>query len=177
MNKKTTLRILILAVTFWGWASIANCSESRSLFSRAKKEAQSGAVDFAYMHYRAALRDDPNSQYRHQLLFANGEYLYWNSDYDQAKTLFNEYTKETNGFEGKLFALAYLFKIAEKEKQSDLIQDIKNKIVALHKHSFIFRDSKTYAYQSPLYHKLKAVYYIDRIEFYVDKELLAKITY
>jgi len=41
----------------------------------------------------------------------------------------------------------------------------------------LFRDFKEYSYVSALMREHKAVYYIDKIEFFVDEKLFSEIYY
>ena len=77
----------------------------------------------------------------------------------------------------QFFTLAYLYKIAEYKKDEPGIDNYKKEIVNFKQVSLVFRKSKEYSYISPLYRKYRAVVQIDTIEFYVNEELFAEISY
>jgi hypothetical protein len=79
--------------------------------------------------------------------------------------------------EGLSFALMYLLKAAEIRRQETLAEKLKNKIISLKRLSFLFRESKGWTYKSPLNKKYRVIYYIDKVEFYVDDKLFEKISY
>jgi hypothetical protein len=80
-------------------------------------------------------------------------------------------------FKGKLFALAYLYKIAESAGQEELKEKLKTEIVTFKRVSLLFRNSQKYVYRSPLLKRYKVEYYIDRVEFYLDGESFAQIPF
>lgn len=151
--------------------------EGGRLYSSAIREARSGNKDTAFMYFRSFLVNYPDSRYARDALFATGEYYFLISDYADSARAFTRYLDDYPDSPCVSFALAYLLKIAEKRGEEALVGDLKKKIATLRQMSFLFRESKEYKYRSALFRKHKAVYYIDRAEFYIDGELFAKISY
>lgn len=143
----------------------------------AKRSAKRGQKDFAFMHYRSILREYPSSKYKDQALFANGEYYYINFDYRQSKKYFEQFLEVSGDQNGKLFALAYLLKIAEYNNDTEALKALKEQMVGTKRQGFLFEDYKEYDYDSPLLRSHKAVYGIETIEFKIEGESFAKIQY
>ncbi len=155
----------------------ASAESNSSLIHRASKEIKKGQIEFALMRYRAILRKGSQSKYADKALFALGEYFFVHSNYEYANNFFKQYIDLQNDNNGKLFALAYLLKIAQSQNDQKLTKNLEKEIKILYPQSFIFRKIKEYKFNSPLNRKHKAVYSIDHIEFEIEDMELAKITY
>lgn len=151
--------------------------EGGRMYTLAVREARSGNKETAFMYFRSFLANYPDSRYARDALFATGEYYFLISDYADSAQSFTRYLDDYPDSPCVSFALAYLLKIAEKRGEEALAGDLEKKIATLRQMSFLFREFKEYKYRSSLYRKHKAVYYIDRAEFYIDGELFAKISY
>ncbi len=152
-------------------------AEDATLYATAIKQAKAGNSDFAFMQYRSILIGFPNSKYREYALFATGEYYFSFPKYEEAKNAFTTLVTDYPNFKGKLFAMAYLFKMAELKKDMAFKEKIRKEIINLQQVSLIFRKSKEYKYHSPMNRTFKAIFYIDMIEFYSEGELFARIFY
>ena len=167
---------IFVVLVIWLWSSGMAPSASQ-VYSKAVKFAKAGQEYFAFMHYSSLLRNFPVSKYREQALFATGEYYYRMSGFDEAAKAFESFLREYPDSEDKLYALAYLLGISERQKINIPVEDIKKQIIKLYQVSFVFRESKELTFKSPLFRNYKTVIQIDRIEFYVEGELIAKVSY
>ena len=147
------------------------------VYRKAQQAAREGQTDFAFMHYRALLRNYPQSRYRLTASFALGEYHFLAPNYKKAGEYFQRIIEEFPDAEEKIFALVYLLKIAEKADDTERIQMLSSAIAHARQVSLVFQDFEEYKYTSPLNHLHHVVFHIDRIEFYVEGALLEKITY
>jgi len=147
------------------------------VYSKAVNFARAGQGDFAFMQYNELLRNYPASKYRGKALFATGEYYFRESGYNKAISAFQTFLVENPDSKEKLYALAYLLNIANQENNELLAVDLRKQIIELQQVSFIFRKKKEIAYRSPLYQNHKAVIHINKIELYVEGELLAKVSF
>jgi len=161
---------LLLGITGLAYAS-------SQIYSKAVKFAKSGQIDFAYMQYNKLLRTYPMSKYRDRALFATGEYYFQNFGFKQASEAFQSFIDEYPDSDERLYALAYLLSIAKKDSNESFAQSLEKQIIDLQQVSFVFRDSKEITYKSPLFQNYKAIIHIDKIEFYVEGELFAKVSY
>jgi outer membrane protein assembly factor BamD (BamD/ComL family) len=161
----------LLLVSTTGYAG-----EEDVLYSRAIQAARSGRIDFAFMYYNQLDRDYPRSRYREQVLLARGEYFYELPAYIQAKEAFEKLLEEYPQSPGKLFILAYLYKIAEADGKTDLIENLKKEILTFRQVGLVFEETKEYKYPSPFYRNFRAVFYIDKVEFYRGGELFATVS-
>ena len=135
------------------------------LYAKAVKAAKTGNPDFAFMYYNAIARNYPQSKYREQILFAKGEYFFQLPQYGQAAEMFKAFLTDYPDSNGKLFALVYLFRIAEFEKNKSQLNDLKKAIVTFKQVGFIFKEFKEYKNRSPLYRPYRAVFHIDKVDF------------
>ena len=174
MKPKILCAALLLVLSFF---NIAHAQEGGQIYSMAVREARSGNIDAAFMYFRSLLTNYPDSKYTENALFATGEYYFLIADYADAIPAFTRYLNDYPDSAGITFTLMYLLKIAEKRGQELLAKNLEKKIVTFRQMSFLFRESKEYKYQSALYRKHRVVYYIDKVEFYIDGELFAKISY
>ena len=158
-------------------APMAKAGEDARIYARAVQAARAGHIDFAFMQYRSILNESPESPYSEYALFASGEYYFLLPQRSQAAAFFHSYINRFPDAKGKLFALAYLYKLAQLEHDDPLAQELARKIVADTQLSLIFRDFKEYRYQSPLAREHKVIFHIDHIEFFVKGERFAEIVF
>ena len=174
MKFKILFVIILLVLLSW---NSGNAQEERQLYSMAASAVKSGDLDTAFMHFRSLLENYPESKYRENPLFAIGEYYYLIADYSDAVKTFISFISDYPDSKGRQFALAYLLKIAQIRGEESLVKSLEEKIVTLRQLTLLFSDFKEYKYRSSLLKEHRVIYYIDKVEFYVDKELFAKISY
>ncbi|MDP8216536.1 MAG: hypothetical protein P9L98_04395 [Candidatus Kaelpia imicola] len=147
------------------------------IFMRAKKSAKRGQLDFAFsdLHFLVALY--PESEHYEDSLFALGEYYYGIGAYHSALKNFNEILKINPESKARIFIKVYLMEIAKKRGDSDRVNKFKKEIVVSEQLSLLFRDFKEYNYTSALTREYRAVYFIDKIKFFVDEKLFSEIYY
>lgn len=168
--------IWIILVSVW-LGGVGFTSGAVQTYSRANEFAKTGQKDFAFMYYNDLLRSFPTSKYREQALFAIGEYYFRTSNSQGAAATFKTFLDEYPDSRKKLYVLAYLLSIAERNQDTRSVQDLEKQIIDLQQVSFVFRETKEITYQSPLYQNYKAIIHIDKIEFYVEGKLFAKVSY
>ena len=162
-----------------GWLLFASTTgyagEEDVLYAKAIQAARSGRIDFAFMYYNQLDREYSRSRYRDQVLLAKGEYFYELPAYVQAKEVFEKLLQEYPQSPGKLFILAYLYKIAAAEGKAELTENLKKEILTFRQVGLVFEETKEYKYPSPFYRNFRAVFYIDKVEFYRGGELFATV--
>lgn len=163
-----------------GWLLFASSAgyagEEDVLYAKAIQAARSGRIDFAFMYYNQLDREYSRSRYREQVLLAKGEYFYELPAYVPAKEAFEKLLQEYPQSSGKLFVLAYLYKIAAAEGKADLTENLKKEILTFRQVGLVFEETKEYKYPSPFYRSFRAVFYIDKVEFYRGGELFATVS-
>jgi outer membrane protein assembly factor BamD (BamD/ComL family) len=172
---KLRKRLLILAILLPG--AVVFAGGDTELYQQAQSSVRRGNVDFAYMQMRNILRDYPKSRYREQAMFGMGEYHYLIPQYKQAEAMFNQYLDNFSDSKGTLFALCLLHQIAEFESDAAKAADLKNRIIKYKQVSLIFREYQEYKFVSPLNRTYRAVFHIDRIDFFAGDKPLATISY
>ena len=171
------VRILFIFAILSLSSSPAFAGEDARLYAEARKMAQAGQTDFAFMQYQTILRDYPSSRFTEQALFAEGEYNFMVQNYDQAKEAFQSFLIHYPDSKGKMFALIHLWRIAQIQNDAAAAKNFEKEVVTQKQVSLVFRDRKEYQYISPLNHIFKAAIHIDKIEIYAGGELFAKISY
>jgi outer membrane protein assembly factor BamD (BamD/ComL family) len=151
--------------------------DSHEIYQEGVQAARAGDLDYAFMYFQSLVKESPESKHGNDALFAMGEYYFVKGDYPDANNAFIKLINDYPDSKGEVFALAYLLKIAESRGNDDLAQNLEDKIVTSKRLVLLFKDSKEYKYKSPLNKKYKAVYYIDKVHFYLDGELFAQISY
>lgn len=170
------LCVVLLFVPAFLTAAYAK-KEDGQIYSQAIRESRSGNMDAAFMQLRSLLTGYPDSKYAENALFAVGEYYFLIADYDDSSRAFVKYLDDYPESKFISFALMYLLKIAEKRGDGLLAKSLEKKIVTFRRVCFLFKECKEYKYRSVLNKKHRAAYYIDKVEFYIDGALFAKISF
>lgn len=152
-------------------------ADDKSDFQRALRYARNGQIDFAFMKFRAVLQDTSDMESRQAALFASGEYYYLNLDYHNAIEAFQAYLRISKDINGRLFAMVYLWRIYQRIQDQKQSQEMEGEILRLRRNSYIFETTKDYQFKSPMNRSHRAVYSIDRIEFFIEGDAIAKIVY
>lgn len=176
MTEARKIIILCLGVVLC-LTSLARAESEAQLYRKAVQAAKAGRTDFAFMYYNDMGRDYPASKYREHVLFAQGEYYGQSLNYAESTRIFNAFIGDYPESKGRLFALAYLYTMAQRQKDEALVENLKKEILTFKQVGLVFKEFKEYTYRSPLYHIYKAVFRIDKVEFYVGGKLFATVAY
>ncbi|OGX26458.1 MAG: hypothetical protein A3J51_02790 [Omnitrophica WOR_2 bacterium RIFCSPHIGHO2_02_FULL_45_21] len=167
-----TVLLFILLIFNYGFAR-----DDGQIYSMAIREVKADNIDFAFMYFRSLLRNYPDSKYAHDGSFAIGEYYFIAADYKNAAEAWSNFINDYPDSKGLPFALMYLLRVAGIRQDASLLEKLRTKIIGLKQLTFLFRESKGYTYKSPLRRKYRMIYYIDKVEFYVDDKLFEKVPY
>ncbi|MFH2137527.1 MAG: hypothetical protein ABII88_03330 [Candidatus Omnitrophota bacterium] len=178
-TKKTNFfpGLAVMLVGLLIFASICCAGVDDKLYADANSNAKNGAIEYAFMNFHSILAYSAASQYYKEALFACGEYYYLAGAYTDAEEMFIKFIQQDSDSEAFLFALAYLFKISRQDRDSRFSDELKKQIIESHQLSLLFSDFKENKYLSPLNKKYKALYFIDRVEFYIDGKIFEKIEF
>jgi hypothetical protein len=150
-------------------------SDAGDDYARAVAAGKRKDYSAAFMHFRPLT--ERASPYREASLFAVGEYYVLKNVQADAIKALATLVREYPASRYRVFALWYLEMVAERIGRSDLAREYQQHIIMMRQHSFLFRQSKEWSVISPLQRKLKVVYYIDKVEFYVDGGPCAVLSY
>ena len=180
MNKTLKMKLLfviLVTICLLNFPEKSSADDADSIFLRAKDSMRKGQLDFAFsnLHFLTSLY--PESKHYKPALFALGEYYYDIGDYYNASEKFNEILNIDPESEAKIFIKLYLIEIAKKRGRADRVNSLKKEIVAYEQLSLLFRDFKEYLYISALMKNYKAIYYIDKIEFFIDEKPFSTLFY
>lgn len=172
MKNKT---ILLLIFSFPAIFSLKQAFGAEEEYLLAQRCVRLQEKDCAFMNYASLLRDNPQSKYRQEALFATAEYYFLVHDYSDAITALTRFLEVYPASELKPFALIYLLKISQNYGQDRLAKDIEKQIINLRRVILSFKEAQEYGIKSPLGLNYKLIYYIDRVEFYSNGKLQAQI--
>ena len=173
------LYVIILSLLLQGCFLVpcVKASEADLVWQDAVRSAKQGEYDFAFMDFNTILQSYPSSHYCLAAEFALGEYYFLQNNLQMASDEFKDlYTKYPQHQEA-LIALMYLFKIAQIQDHPDDMKDYRNKTASFRQLAFIFNEKKSFKFLSGLQHKYKLVYYINKVELYVNGELFTEVPF
>lgn len=171
-------KIILLSLGFMlCLTSLAGAESEAQIYRKAVQAARAGQADFAFMYYNSLAQDYPHSSHREEAIFAVGAYYVQMRIYPRAKDALNAFVKDYPQSGARLFALAYLHAIAESAKEANTLDALKKEIIAFKQVGLVFKEFKEYKYRSPLDQSYKAVFHIDKVEFYREGELFASVAY
>jgi outer membrane protein assembly factor BamD (BamD/ComL family) len=173
---KIKICLIVFSLVFFSSGALLAEGEGE-IYSAARAAAKAGDTDAAFMGFRSLLTDYPGSKYTADSLFASGEYFFLTGNYKEAVSAFTRFINEYPDSKPRLFAIMYLYKIAKKQENESLLENLKKEIIDFQQLILLFRDFKEYKYSSPLQKKYRAVYYIDKAEFYLNGELFEEILF
>lgn len=170
-------RIIIAALLFILFYGLGYAQDNKEVYFKAVEMARAGEPDFAYMHFKEALFDFFGSKYKKDALFATGEYYFSVNDYSDASLVFFQLVEDYADSKAEIFALAYLLKISRIRNQEAFTEALKELIINSQRLVLAFKEYKEIKYNSPFQKRYKVIYYIDKIEFYLNGELFEKILF
>ncbi|MBN3040628.1 MAG: hypothetical protein JW867_05830 [Candidatus Omnitrophica bacterium] len=173
VSKKILLTVLLILVSF----NNLYAQRETYLFHKAVGEAKSGNRDFAFIYFRRFLQSEPDSNLAKEAVFALGEYYYSLKSFPNATLYFKRFITDYPKNDARIFAYAYLLDLAKADGKIELTAVLEKKIVTYYSLSLLFRKYKEYRYKSPMAKNYKALYYIDKVQIYLDEELFAEIPY
>jgi len=174
MLKKILLLIIIFWVTLFS-LQIVCAQGDQDLYSQGVAAGRRGETDFAFMNFHALVETYPESKYFEHAFFSIGEYYFSVANYENAKITFLKLINKFPKTKTKPFALVYLMEMAKRQDQEGLVKELEKEIIRFKQTSLIFRDFQEHRYVSGFSKRYKAVYFIDRIEIYINNELSARI--
>lgn len=173
------LKIIIIPIFIFSsvYLHALYAEEDRALYRQAMRAVKEKNFNSAFMDFKIFLEENPESKLAEGALFALCEYYFENSDYYDAFYAFNRFLKEHPQSKARIFALVYLSEIARQENNQELAEKLEKAIISSEQIALLFRESKEFRFRSPFLKNYKAVYFIDRVEFYIDGTPFAQIHY
>jgi len=173
------LFVIILSLLLQGCFLVpcANASEADVEWEDAIGSVKQGENAFAFMDFRAILDAYPGSSHCLAAKFAQGEYFYYQNDLPMASEEFKDFYARYPRHEEALIALVYLFKISQIQKNAEEAKEYHNKIASFRQLTFIFNDKKYFNFLSGFQHKHKLVYFINKVQLYVNGKIFAEVPF
>ena len=167
---------IVLACCLFLCSVNAYAINEKDTFNMAVDNALNDSLDFAFIDFHSIVKESYNSKYYKDSLFAVGEYYFDVGDYYDAGRVFSEYIEKYCDSKAVPFALVYLLKIG-KGINSSVVPYLEKDIIESRQLSLLFSEYKENSYLSPMQKKYRVLYFIDRVEFYINGELFEKILY
>jgi outer membrane protein assembly factor BamD (BamD/ComL family) len=168
---------LFLMVQGCCWVTCVNASEADVQWKEAVGLARQGENDFAFMDFKTILDDYPSSRYALPADFAQGEYYFLQNNLTMASDAFKNFYTKYPQHEEALIALAYLFKIAKIQHQTNDLKKYQNQAANFKQLTFIFNENKYFKFLSGFQRNHKLVYYINKVDLYVNGELFTEVPF
>jgi mRNA-degrading endonuclease HigB of HigAB toxin-antitoxin module len=92
---------------------------------------------------------------------------------DEFESFYTKYPQH----EESLIALAYLFQIAKIQKHPLDMKKYRNMAATFRQLTFIFNDKKSFKFISGFQREHKLVYYINKVDLYVNGELFTEVPF
>lgn len=180
MKKVFYILLLIVCLLFFIGRETLYSQDAKAQYRQAIQFLKEKKYDFAFMAFRAIIRDFPESEYAQKSMFAVGEYFYSQRAYYEALESFAKYIRNYPDSDGAIFAKAHLLKIMQgierpTEKMKEIIDNIKMNFFS--KSLFLlFCEYKEVSYKSAFQNEFTIRYYIDMIEVRRNGKVFIKIT-
>jgi tetratricopeptide (TPR) repeat protein len=173
------LYVIILSLLLQGgfWTTCVKASEADLKWKDAIGFAKQGQSDFAFMDFRSILQEYPHSRYSMAAEFALGEYYFLQNNLDMASITFSHFYLQYPHREEAMIALGYLYQIAKMENKPEDVKKYRTKAVSFRHLTFIFKENKLFNFISGLQRKHKLVYYINKVELYVNGQLFTEVPF
>jgi len=177
MNNELKIIFILLLITCL-FVPNSYCGEDKELYYKGVKQARHGKTDEAFTYFHIVLNNfDQSSRFNENSLFSVGEYYFSiGAQYETESTfrkVANEYPESITG----LLALGYLFNLANKKADKKQLECLKKEIEGFKQVSLLFRDSEEFSYLSAMQKEYKVVYFIDKVEIYIDGELFQEVPF
>ncbi|MCK4993468.1 MAG: outer membrane protein assembly factor BamD [Candidatus Omnitrophica bacterium] len=172
--KKISFLVIIFTV-FMTLSSAGFAQSDTSFYNTAKDAVATGDKDYAFMCFRSLLKLTHESRYHKEALFATGEYYYSIGDYRSADKAFSSFIDAYPKDEALPYSIVYLLKLSKQMQISKTIEDLRKQVITFKQLSLLFSEFKELSFISPLNLHYKAIYFIDRIEIYINEALFEKI--
>ncbi len=168
---------LITAISLILPARPGYCRDDSSIFLQGLSEARQGRLDFAFSYFDLIVRNYQSSPYHEKALFAAGEYYFISLAYKDCRDVFNAHLRKYPASDLRAFALSYLLRLAKRDGREETVKELEKELVKTRQVSLVFRDYKEYEVTSPLNKKYKAVFYIDKVEVFIDGDLFTEVPF
>ncbi|MDP8259916.1 MAG: outer membrane protein assembly factor BamD [Candidatus Gygaella obscura] len=171
-------KIIVLCIILIALLGIQVCfaEQSTYLYKQARKSVKHADYEFALIYYSKIVSDFPQSRFYKNSLFAIGEYYFEINDYLDSRNSFIDFIDSFPDSSETLFVYMYLLKIAQLRNDQEEMELLKKHIVCFRQISLLFRDYKVFRLRSD-FKEYKALYYIDKVEFFVDDKIFQEINY
>jgi hypothetical protein len=169
--------ILSLLLQGWLWVPCVKASEADLEWKEAIGLAKEGEPDFAFMNFHSLLDNYPYSRYAMPAEFAQGEYYFLQNNLKMASEEFKNFYTQYPRHQEAVIALAYLFRIAQLQQRSEDMLKYRNKVATFRQLTFIFNDEKSFKFLSGFQRKHKLVYYINKVDLYVNGKLFTEVPF
>jgi tetratricopeptide (TPR) repeat protein len=174
--------VLLLAMVAVG-AGCSTLSNTGDRYRAGVQAIHDGRWDFAIVHLRAVVADDPRSPYAPAATFALGEYYFDHADYFNAIKMLSSYLRLYPKDRGGVFAKLLVYKIITEFKAHEILSEQEEVLMKqIRKELFsqplflVFYDKKTpRSYRSLFRHTYLVYDYVDQIKVFRDDKIFLQL--
>ncbi len=168
------MRKLICVSVLWvlGCSSMVSVFDSRPLFAF---ESVIVGDDERFLDLRKRQMGRLKPEEREKVHFAIAEYYFEVKDFIDANIAFEDYLKSNRSGISTLLANTYLYKLAKLAGQDEKASAFK-KTLFQNQFILLFSDFKTLEYTSANNNKYEIRYFVDKIEVYLNGEILEQVS-
>ena len=152
-------------------------SQDDELYSDAVAAVKDKNFELAFSDLHTLVSTCTDEKLLDKSMFSLGEYYFSTGNYKDAVRIFMQINRRFLNSKARLFVLAYLLEISRMSGDKEEAVLLEREIISFTKVSLLFRDYKVYRYVSVFKKTYKSVYFIDKIEFYIDDKLFSSIAY
>lgn len=172
--KKALLLILSLsfALSLWGTPEILLAQETaRKKIAQAEAYVSEGEIDFAFMEYRAFLKEYPKDPLAERAIFAIGEYYFRQRSTREAKEAFERLSTASLEEIPRLLTTVYLLQCARTSEDTVTVQALEfhlKEILSSRKLFLAFEENRVQEWISPLGNRFELREFVDRLEIVLN---------
>jgi outer membrane protein assembly factor BamD (BamD/ComL family) len=170
---------VIILTLFWQCFSavpVVKAADADILWNRAISMAKQGQMDMAFIDFRMLVHSYPDARQKPTAQLGLGEYHFSHHSFSLAAKEFKDFYNQYPKRQDSVIALAYLYKMAQMNGQNHLMEEYRQKIISSRQVAFIFKDSQSFRYVSGFQHKYEVVFYIDKIEVWVNGNFFVSVS-
>jgi tetratricopeptide (TPR) repeat protein len=173
---------IFLWLVFLG-AGCMTLSQAGERYRAGVQSIRDGRWDFALVHLKAVVDEDPNSPYAPAATFSLGEYYYDHSDYFNAIKMLSAYLRLYPKDKGSVFAKLLVYKIITEFKAHEtlsgqeevLMKDIRKELFSQPLFLMFYDKKAPKSYRSLFKHAYVVYDYVDQIKVFRDDKIFLQL--
>ncbi len=166
---KHTIAFTLMLVLFLQSMPAPAAESANGRIKNAKRFLSQKKPDFAFLEYRALLKDHPESPAAADAAFGLGEYYFEMRNVAESAMAFQRLTVKPTDDVSQVLALTYLLKCAELSSDEQSIKTYRTQLkksLASKKFLMLFGEGRKQQWNSPFENRFELKEFVDRMEIY-----------